>query len=71
MIIDILAVFRCINEEGWQMETIKDENIRKMLLELAESLHYVYGEKLKYEKWRNLSPFYRNVAEEGIILYAA
>ena len=41
MIIDILAVFRYINEEGWQMETIKDENIRKMLLELAESLHYV------------------------------
>lgn len=134
MIIDILAVFRYINEEGWQMETIKDENIRKMLLELAESLHYVYGKKLKsvvlygsvargtqtvdsdidvmilidgdndelrlyddrlndvstefslkylkvlsvvdisyqeYEKWRNLSPFYRNVSKEGIILYAA
>lgn len=116
------------------METIKDENIRKMLLELAESLHYVYGKKLKsvvlygsvargtqtvdsdidvmilvdgdndelrlyddrlndvstdfslkylkvlsvvdisyqeYEKWRNLSPFYRNVSKEGIILYAA
>lgn len=29
------------------MEKIKDENIRKMLLELAESLHCVYGEKLK------------------------
>lgn len=134
MIIDILAVFRCINKEDWLMETIKDENIRKMLLELAESLHYVYGEKLKsvvlygsvargtqtvdsdidvmilvdgdndelrlyddrlndvstdfslkylkvlsvvdisyqeYENWRNISPFYRNVSKEGIVLYAA
>lgn len=116
------------------MEKIKDENIRNMLLELAESLHRVYGEKLKrvvlygsvargkqtvdsdidvmilvdgdkdelrlyddrlndvstdfslkylkvlsvvdisyqeYENWRNLSPFYRNVSKEGIILYAA
>lgn len=116
------------------MEKIQDENIRKMLLELTESLHHVYGEKLKrvvlygsvargmymddsdidvmvlidgdndelrqyddkltdvstdfslkflkvlslvdisyqeYENWRNLSPFYRNISEEGIILYAA
>lgn len=116
------------------MEKIKDENIKKMLLELAESLHHVYGEKLKsvvlygsvargtqtvdsdidvmilvdgdndelrlyedrlndvstdfslkylkvlsvvdisfqeYENWRSLSPFYKNVSKEGIILYAA
>lgn len=116
------------------MEKIKDENIRKMLLELAKSLLHVYGEKLKsvvlygsvargtqtddsdidvmilidgdndelrlyddklndvstdfslkylkvlsivdisyqeYENWRNISPFYRNVTKEGIILYAA
>lgn len=116
------------------MEKIKDENIRNMLLELAESLHHVYGEKLKrvvlygsvargtqtvdsdidvmilvdgdndelrlygdrlndistdfslkylkvlsvvdisfqeYENWRSLSPFFRNVSKEGIILYAA
>ena len=33
MVIGILAVFRCINKEDWLMETIKDENIRKMLLE--------------------------------------
>ncbi len=116
------------------MEKIKDENIREMLLELAEALHQVYGEKLKsvvlygsvargtqtddsdidimilvdgnndelrlyddrlndvstdfslkylkvlsvvdisyqeYENWRNISPFYRNVSKEGIVLYAA
>ena len=116
------------------MEKIKDENIKKMLAELAESLQHIYGNKLKtvvlygsvargtqtvdsdidililidgnndelrqyddklsdistdlslkylkvlsvvdisyqeYEDWRNLSPFYKNVSEEGIILYAA
>ncbi|MDE7239041.1 MAG: nucleotidyltransferase domain-containing protein [Lachnospiraceae bacterium] len=116
------------------MEKIKDENIKKMLIELAESLQHVYGDKLKtvvlygsvargtqtddsdidimvlidgnneelyryddslndvstdfslkylkvlsivdisyqeYENWRELSPFYRNVSKEGIILYAA
>lgn len=116
------------------MEKIKDENVRKMLAELAESLQHIYGNKLKtvvlygsvargtqtddsdidililidgnndelrqyddklsdvstdfslkylkvlsvidisyqeYEEWRNLSPFYKNVSEEGVILYAA
>ena len=115
------------------MEKIKDENLKKMLIELAESLQHVYGDKLKtvvlygsvargtqtddsdidimvlidgnneelhryddslnevstdfslkylkvlsivdisyqeYENWRELSPFYRNVSKEGIILYA-
>ncbi len=116
------------------MEKIKDESIKKMLAELAESLQHIYGDKLKtvvlygsvargtqtvdsdidililidgnndelrqydeqlsdvstdfslkylkvlsvvdisyqeYEDWRELSPFYKNVSEEGIILYAA
>ncbi len=116
------------------MEKIKDESIKKMLAELAESLQHIYGDKLKtvvlygsvargtqsvdsdidililidgnndelrqydeqlndvstdfslkylkvlsvvdisyqeYEDWRDLSPFYKNVSEEGIILYAA
>lgn len=111
-----------------------DENIKKMLTELSESLQQIYGNKLKtvvlygsaargtqteesdidimiiidanndelrryddklndvstdlslkyfkvlsivdvsyreYEDWRNLSPFYKNVSEEGIVLYAA
>ena len=25
----------------------------------------------EYEKWKQISPFYRNVSEEGVILYAA
>lgn len=29
------------------MEKIKDENIKKMLAELAESLQNIYGDKLK------------------------
>lgn len=29
------------------MEKIKDENIMKMLAELAESLQHIYGDKLK------------------------
>ncbi len=116
------------------MEKIKDESIKKMLAELAESLQHIYGDKLKtvvlygsvargtqtvdsdidililidgnndelrqydeqlsdvstdfslkylkvlsvvdisyqeYEDWRDLSPFYKHVSEEGIILYAA
>ena len=116
------------------MEQIKDENIRKMLVELAESLCHVYGDKLRsvisygsvarrtqteesdidimilidgsndelrqyddklndistdfslkyfkvlsvvdvsyqeYLDWKNLSPFYKNVSEEGVVLYAA
>lgn len=116
------------------MEKIKDETIKKLLAELAESLRDIYGDKLKtvvlygsvargtqtedsdidimilidgnndelrryddklsdvstdfslkylkvlsvldisyqeYEEWRSLSPFYKNVSEEGVILYAA
>lgn len=116
------------------MDKIKDENIKKMLIELAKSLQHVYGDKLKtvilygsvargtqtddsdidimilidgnndelrkydeklsdvstdfslkylkvlsvidisyqeYEDWKNLFPFYKNVSEEGVILYAA
>lgn len=116
------------------METINDENIKKMLIELAESLKYLYGHKLKsvvlygsvargtqtddsdidimvlidgdneelreyddrlndistdfslkylkvlsivdisyqeYADWKYISPFYKNVSEEGVILYAA
>ena len=124
----------CVSKEIWRVEKILDENIKKMLAELAESLQQVYGDKLKtivlygsvargtqtddsdidimvlidgnndelrqyddklndvstdfslkylkvlsvvdisyqeYEDWRNLSPFYKNVSEEGVILYAA
>lgn len=25
----------------------------------------------EYEKWKQISPFYRNVSEEGVVLYAA
>lgn len=25
----------------------------------------------EYEEWKNISPFYRNVSNEGVILYAA
>lgn len=116
------------------MERIKDEKIKKMLMELAESLQHVYGNKLKmivlygsvargtqtddsdidimvlidgdneelyqygdrlndvstdfslkylkvlsivdisyqeYVNWKELSPFYRNVSKEGVVLYAA
>lgn len=116
------------------MEKIKDENIKKMLAELTESLKKIYSDKLKtvllygsvakgtqtddsdidimvlidgnndelrqyddklsdistdfslkylkvlsvvdisyqeYEEWKNSSPFYKNVSEEGIVLYAA
>lgn len=116
------------------MEQIKDEQIRKILSELAELLCQVYKDRLKavilygsvargtqtedsdidimvlvkgdaaelriyddqlsdvatdislkylkvfsiidvsyqeYEKWKKISPFYRNVSEEGVILYAA
>ena len=116
------------------MEKIKDENMKKMLIEVAESLLHVYGNKLRtvvlygsvargtqaddsdidimilidgnsdelrkyydklsdvstefslkylkvlsimdisyqeYEDWKNISPFYKNVSKEGVILYAA
>lgn len=116
------------------MDTIKDEQMKKILSELAELLKQVYGDKLKavilygsvargnededsdvdvmvlvdgnnldlkkyddklsevstdislkylkvfsiidvsyqeYRDWRNVSPFYKNVSEEGVVLYAA
>lgn len=116
------------------MEQIKDEQMRKILSELAELIRQVYGKKLKsiilygstvrgtqtkdsdidimvlvdgnnselrsyddrlgdvsteislkylkvfsiidvsyqeYLKWKQISPFYRNVSEEGVVLYAA
>ncbi len=116
------------------MSQIKDEKMEKMLSELAELLHQIYGKRLKavilygsvargmytadsdvdimvlvdgddaelrgynerlsdvstdislkylkvfsiidisyqeYLKWKQILPFYRNVSEEGIVLYAA
>lgn len=116
------------------MEQIKDENIRKLLEELADLLCQIYGDKLRavilygsvargtqtndsdidimvlvdgnndelrqyneklsdvsteislkylkvlsvvdisyqeYLDWMHISPFYKNVSEEGVILYAA
>lgn len=116
------------------MEQIKDEQMKKILSELADLLYQVYRDRLKavilygsvargtqtkdsdvdimvlvdgnntelrnyedrlgdvatdislkylkvfsiidvsyqeYEKWKQISPFYRNVSEEGVILYAA
>ena len=106
------------------MEQIQDETMRTLLAELAESLHEIYGAKLKtvylygsvargeqaddsdidelrkydeklcdistdisikylkvlslvdvsyreYLDWKDISPFYRNVAKEGVVLYAA
>ena len=116
------------------MEQIKDEQTRKILSELSELLHQVYGSRLKaiilygsvargtqtkdsdidimvlvdgddaelreygeklsdvstdislkylkvfsiidvsyqeYLEWKMISPFYRNVSEEGVVLYAA
>jgi len=116
------------------MEQIKDEQMRKILSELADLLYQAYRDRLKavilygsvargtqtkdsdidimvlvegnnaelrnyddrlsdvatdislkylkvfsiidvsyqeYEKWKQISPFYRNVSKEGVILYAA
>lgn len=116
------------------MGQIKDEQMRRILAEIAERLHQVYGDKLRavilygsvargtqtdesdvdimvlvdgnsaelkeydeklsdvstdialkylkvfsiidvsykeYQDWRNISPFYKNVAKEGVVLYAA
>lgn len=116
------------------MEKLQDENLKKILMELAEMLRQVYRDKLKavilygsvargtatedsdvdimvlvdgtdqevrafedklgdvstdisikyfkvfsivdvsyqeYMDWMKISPFYRNVSEEGVVLYAA
>lgn len=116
------------------METILDDTLKRILLEMSELLHRVYGERLKavilygsvargtqteesdidilvlvdgteqelrkyddqlsevsvdmalkylkvfsiidiryqeYMEWKNIAPFYRNVAREGVVLYAA
>lgn len=116
------------------MDQIKDEQMRKILSELLELLHQVYGKRLRaiilygsvtrgtqtkdsdvdimvlvdgndaelrgyeeelsdvstdisvkylkvfsiidvsyqeYLEWKQISPFYRNVSEEGVVLYAA
>lgn len=116
------------------MEQIKDEHMKKILLELSELLHQVYGQRLKavilygsvargtntidsdidimvlvdgddtiireygeklsdvstdlslrylkifsiidvsyqeFLQWKQIVPFYKNVSEEGVVLYAA
>ena len=87
------------------MDNIKDEQLKKILSELAENLIHVYGKRLKevilygfvargvpskesdidimvlvdaddkvlqeYLNWKQVLPYYRNISEEGIILYAA
>ncbi len=116
------------------MEKVKDENLKKILQEIAELLHNVYGERLRavilygsvargtqtkdsdvdimvliegtdeelrryeeklgdvstdlalkylrvfsiidvkyqeYMEWRTISPFYKNVDKEGVVVYAA
>ena len=123
-----------VRQEALQMETLKDEQLKRMLNEMSELLKKVYKDKLKavilygsvargtateesdvdimvlidgtdqelrayeenlsdvstdisikyykvfsimdvsyqeYTRWKNVSPFYKNVSQEGVVLYAA
>ena len=67
------------------MEKIADVKLREILQEMGELLKHVYGNRMKYVKvfsiidvkyqeyqeWKTVSPFYKNVDREGVVVYAA
>lgn len=64
------------------MEKIADGKLREILQEMGELLKHVYGNRMKYVKvfsiidvkyqeWKTVSPFYKNVDREGAVVYAA
>lgn len=69
--IDIMVLIDGNNDELRQYDDKLNDVSTDLSLKYLKVLSVVDISYQEYEDWRNLSPFYRNVSEEGVILYAA
>lgn len=69
--IDIMVLIDGNSDELRQYDEKLSEISTDFSLKYLKVLSVIDVSYREYEDWRDLSPFYRNVAEEGVILYAA
>lgn len=69
--IDIMVLIDGNNDELRQYDDKLNDVSTDFSLKYLKVLSVVDISYQEYEDWRNLSPFYKNVSEEGVILYAA
>lgn len=69
--IDIMVLIDGNNDELRQYDDKLSEISTDFSLKYLKVLSVIDVSYQEYEDWRDLSPFYRNVAEEGVIVYAA
>ena len=69
--IDLMVLIDGNNDELRQYDDQLNDVSTDLSLKYLKVLSVVDVSYQEYEDWRNLSPFYKNVSEEGVILYAA
>ena len=69
--IDIMVLVDCNNDELRQYDEKLSDISTDFSLKYLKVLSIVDISYQEYQDWKNLSPFYKNVSEEGVILYAA
>lgn len=69
--IDIMVLIDGNNDELRQYDDKLNDVSTDFSLKYLKVLSVVDISYQEYEDWRNPSPFYKNISEEGVILYAA
>lgn len=69
--IDIMILINADNDELRRYDDKLNDVSTDFSLKYFKVLSVVDISYREYEDWRSISPFYKNVSEEGIILYAA
>lgn len=69
--IDIMVLIDGNNDELRQYDDKLSDISTDFSLKYLKVLSVVDISYQEYEEWKNSSPFYKNVSEEGIVLYAA
>ena len=69
--IDIMVLIDGNNDELRRYDDKLSDVSTDFSLKYLKVLSVIDISYQEYEEWRSLSPFYKNVSEEGVILYAA
>lgn len=69
--VDIMVLVEGTNEELRYYDDRLCEISSDISLKYMKVLSVIDVCYQEYEDWKHISPFYRNVAEEGVVLYAA
>lgn len=69
--IDIMILINADNDELRRYDDKLNDVSTDFSLKYFKVLSVVDISYREYEDWRSISPFYKNVSEEGVILYAA